>query len=518
MRGIGRAFTRRSETGWTFPLIVAAVFAVALIVGHAHHEMWRDELHCFAVGRNATGLWDLLTGERRYDGHPFLWYYLLHLASRVTRSYAVVHVVTTCLAVAAAALWLRYARVPRVLRVLLLGTYLILFEYGIMNRAYTLGLALIFALCATYHPCRPRYVLHGMLLALLAAASFHANLLALALAAFIFSHGPRIETPDQSDGRRRLSAPLEWMVGLGIYLAGTCLVALTTWPPADATYKRSDLADVNWDAVKGALGRYWSGMFPAQEVAWMWHGFEKLGRHFVLADNTRVYLGGAWLALWLLAFHRSWRVVLTYALGVVLLSAGLHFVYDGGVRHSGHFFILTLACIWLHGRETRGRAPGRLIHGLLAANILAEIVIGVVAYRVEYKQPFSGSLEVASFIRDHHLERLPVVADPDEPATPAAVILDRPFFFPATGETTDFTVFHNRRHLVYSPELLREADRLARENGGTSLILTTYDISDTRPGLTVKLLHHGGPATFASDEALYIFEARTKSDNKGDKK
>ena len=37
-------------------------------------------------------------GDRRYDGHPFLWHYLLHLVSRWSRSEVYLHVVTIVLA------------------------------------------------------------------------------------------------------------------------------------------------------------------------------------------------------------------------------------------------------------------------------------------------------------------------------------------------------------------------------------------------------------------------------------
>ena len=108
-------FTRQ-ERGPLFALVWTALFAAVQVIGHSDHELWKDELHCWGVGRASTGLWDMLTGERRYDGHPFLWYYLLHLASRLTRSYVMLHVVGVSVATACAYVWLRYMRAPRLLR------------------------------------------------------------------------------------------------------------------------------------------------------------------------------------------------------------------------------------------------------------------------------------------------------------------------------------------------------------------------------------------------------------------
>jgi hypothetical protein len=512
-KNIHRALFRRNEEGWTFSLVVGALFMGVLIAGHLHHEMWRDELHCFAMGRNSPGLWDLLTGERRYDGHPFLWYYVLHLASLVTRSYKVVHVVTTAVAVTAATLWVRYATFPRVLRVLLLGTYYILFEYGVMCRSYSLGILLIFAFCAAYHPCRIRYVPLGLLLALLAMSNFFAFLLSAALALFLFSHGPTIEPSARLDGRRRLALPLDWLLGLGIYVAGVALTVATTLPPEDAIYRKSDLAEVTSAGVRESLAFYWIGMFPARHwLEWIWSGLESIGKHFDVPAQVEPRLAIGWLALWLIAFRRAPRVFVCYAVGVLLMAAGVYFVYNGGQRHLGHYFILTIACLWLYGRETRTRAPQRLIVVLFTIGVLVQVVVGVVAFRAEWNQSYSGSLEAATFIRTHGLQDWPIIANPDEPATPVAVILDRPFFFPITGETTDMTVFHARRRPVSESYLLEQAERLARAARGSALILTNYDLHEKRSGLRVKLLHQGAPAV-ASDEALKIYEADVKGES-----
>jgi hypothetical protein len=507
-----RAALRRREDNWTFALIAGGLFAVAIIVGQAFHEMWRDELHCFAMGRNAYGLWDLLTGERRYDGHPFLWYYVLHLASRITRSYLVVHFVAGSLIVAAGLIWLRYSAVPRVVRVLLLPTYLFLYEYGVMCRAYTLGLFLVFLFCALYHRARPRYVTLGLLLAVLAPANFYATLLSFALALFLFSHGPTIEPRDPLVGRRRLAVPSGWLIGLSIYVAGLALTALTTWPPEDAMYRPAAIVDTTAESVKQTFTYYGFGMFPTRWfMEWIWTGFESAAHRLdrIATPQVQMWMGVAWFGLWLIAFRRSPRILLCYVVGFLLLASGIHFVYVGGVRHLGHYFILTVACVWLYGRETRGRRSDRMAIALLAVNVALESVVGLLALRAEIKTPFSASLEAANYIKAHHLNDRPVVADGDEPSTPVAVILDRPFLFLTTGETTDVTVFHNRRQGVSQADVLAAADRLARAHGGTALIVSTYDIMERRAGLDVTLLHRCRPGA-VWDESVRIYDVHAK--------
>ena len=67
-------WTRRINARFNFWLVLA--YAVLLAVLLAHHEPWRDELHFWMSARdsqNLTQLWE----NRRYDGHPPLWSWLL---------------------------------------------------------------------------------------------------------------------------------------------------------------------------------------------------------------------------------------------------------------------------------------------------------------------------------------------------------------------------------------------------------------------------------------------------------
>jgi len=155
LRKIWHGLADPREDGPAFALATAGLFCVGLSIVHYNHELWRDEIHCWSVGRNADGLWDLLTGIRRYDGHPFLWYYLLHLVSLWSRSQVYLHVVTVVLATVSAYLWLRHANLPRVLRLMLLGTYCFFFEYSVISRSYALGVLLAFcsAACTTHDSC-----------------------------------------------------------------------------------------------------------------------------------------------------------------------------------------------------------------------------------------------------------------------------------------------------------------------------------------------------------------------------
>lgn len=496
----------RRETGWRFALACGAAFALVQWVGHREHEMWRDELHCWAIGRDAQGLWDLLTGDRRYEGHPFLWYYLLHLVSRISRSYLALQVTGGALAVAAALLWLRYAPVPRPIRVALLGTYYLVYEYGVMSRGYTLGVLLVFVFCALYHPCRRRFVLLAGVLSLLGATSLYGTILAIALGGFLFSSALELERG--SDGRRRVRVPLDWLSGVALLVGSLAFTFVTTWPPADALFARGAPGPVTEAVVEHLVAQYWRGMFPFSSVSrWNWLGNDSLFGQSPAGLRALPWLGAAWLMSCLVGLRRSPRLAATYLGGVVSMMAAQHTIYAGGWRHLGHHFILLVACVWLYAKQTRGRAPDRLLLGLFSVNVGILVLTGIAALRTDHREVFGGGTEAARYILDHHLEDHPIVAYPD-PAMPVAIVLDRKVFIAVTGETADFIVLHSRRGGAGRADLLAHARRLALEWQRSALLVLDFDLgADPTPGLTTTLLHLT-PDTIVNDERIWIYEVK----------
>ena len=511
---ISRALCRRHETDWLFVLPLAVVFAVVQAIGHWHHEMWRDELHFWALARKSEGLWDLFFGERRYDGHPVLWYYLLYLASGVTRSSAALQVVGASLSVAAAVVWLRFAPVPRWLRVMLLGSYYIVYEYGVMNRNYTLGVLLTFVFCALYQPYRPRYLVLAVVLALLSASSMYGTIIGVALAGFLFSSGPHWHDTREGQGGIRLTqvrVPAVWVAAVAVFAAGLLITVLTTLPPADAQYVPPPLRPVTRPVVEELLTQYWRGMFPFGSLAdWNWPGNDALLSHSPAGAAAMPYLGAIWFACCVALLWRSPRAAATYVAGVLMMATAQHTVYGAGWRHLGHYFILLVACLWLHAKQTRGRAPDALLHCFFAANIAVQILTGFAALRTDYVQLFSGSQEAARFIRQRGLQDLPMVADFDDPVTPVAVILDRPFFFPAAGQTTDTTLFRAGRHGSSPAEIVEHAQRLARTAQGAALLVLNYEIPPMLDaGVITTLIYKGGPAILG-DESYRIYDVKLR--------
>lgn len=501
-----RALWAQSERAPWFALVVTALFGAVQTLGHIDHEPWKDELHCYGVGRSASGLMDLLTGERRYEGHPFMWYLLLHLASRVHRDWISLPVVATAVVTLAACVWLRYARIPRLLRVVLLASYYFLYEYGVLSRSYTLGMLLVFVFCAFYHPLRIRYVLSGTLLFLIAATSLYGTLIAGVLALFLFTHDICVISPDARDDRARVALPLGWTGGLSIFCAGVALTALTTIPPGDSMYAPGWSFDFSFETIKTDFGNYWGAMLPFHNLQdWNWLYIDYLGSPLGLTFGWFGAFGFAYFVLWLWSLRKVPMLAAVYALGVFAMMAVQHGIYPAALRHRGHYFILLLACLWLHEVERRGKPRAYLAYALLAATLCVQTATGIVAMRTDHVGVFSDATAAARFMKEHKLELLPVIGSTDHAASPIAIMLDKPFLFQETGETSQVVLEHNRRQapnpvliMAMGVDLLTRSDKV--------ILLLNYDNpAPVPPGYTLKLLYRGPPALMY-DESYRIYE------------
>lgn len=498
-------FTHCERAPW-LSLFVTALFGCVQVIGHLDHELWKDELHCYGVGRSAQGLWDVLTGERRYDGHPFLWYYLLHLGSRVHRGWLTLPVLSTAVATLAAYIWFRYARVPRLLRLLVLTSYYFVYEYGVLSRSYTLGMLFVFAFCALYHPVRIRYVPLALCLFFVAATSLYGTLIALVLALFLFSHDLRWLAPDAHSDRARFALPASWFAGIVLFGLGMLLVAGTTVPPADAMYAPSWQFDFSFEALRGDFFNLWAAFFPYHGWQyWNWLYVDYWGSAWGLSQAQISALGFSYFVLCVFALRKSPKLAAGFVLGVFLMMAVQHGIYPAALRHRGHYLILLLALLWLHESERRGQPRAYLAYALLALPLAIQVPTSIGALRNDRVQVFSNAQAAARFLLDKKLDQMPAVGSTDHATSPIAIMLDRPILFQESGETHQVVLEHNRRQPPNVYAIMNHGTQLATRHGKALMILNYDNPVPVPNGYNMRLLYRGDVALMY-DESYRIYE------------
>jgi hypothetical protein len=502
---VWRALIDKREKRSDFSLVATGLFCVALSLMHSNHEMWRDEVHCWSLGRNATGLWDLLTGIRRYDGHPFLWYYLLHLVSLWSRSVAYLHVVAVALATASAYLWLRFSNLPRVLRLMLLGTYCFFFEYSVISRSYVLGVFLVFLFCRLYDPRSLRVFRLVLVLAFLSFTSAYGLMLGFALGTFLLWQSVANVASGRllSWHRHLIYRQWLWALLLGVFVA--YVHYKTSLPPADSYYKNMLAKRPDVFSAGGFSKQFWSALFPwraRSDGSWIVSGY--LGDGIPGIAEHLLAIAACTLVLWLAALRKVPAAAFAFFVGVLFISLFQNHQYGGYLRHWGHFFVLLVACTWLYAKFDRPRPI--LLYVLAAMTMAAQIVTCERAVRAEIDYPFSGALEAANYLRDNGLGKEIVLASYDHAASAVAGYLDRRFLFAETGEEGQTVVFHNRRYEAPSVhDILAWARDILQEAGTPIILLLNFDPGDKGlPDIKVDWLYTTKPCLRA-DERFWIF-------------
>jgi hypothetical protein len=398
-------------------LVVGAYLPVALFA-IAHHEMWRDELHCWLVARDSPMPWDVVH-DRAYDGQPPLWYLLLWLLQRVTndvRAMQVTHVL-----LATGVVWVFASRAPfgRLVRALFPFGYFLAYEYVALSRCYGLALLLALLLCDN-HPRRlERPVRTALLLAALALTTTVSTVVAVAYTAVLALEGIALL------GRRDPRAKRAWLP-IAAGTAGFVAAALCAWPPADST-----VAHVTWPHELPddfAPTRLVVAMIPIPRAYFYFWNSNALVEY---PPFRRVAVPVALaLAAWLVfVLSRRRDAALLFGLGTIGLMGLFGLVYGGDVRHHGFLFVLLLMGAWLVKQEPPAppastapqprwrRIRDAALGPTLLVVLLAHVAGTPIALAYEYAKVFSSGARAAAVLHAQGLDRALLVAEMDYPAT-----------------------------------------------------------------------------------------------------
>jgi len=494
------------ETGWTFTLLLCLPYLAFLVWMHAHHEMWRDEVHAWSLARIAHGFGELVTGDRVYEGHPPLWFWYLHVWTWFVQAAWAMQAATIAAATAAALLLVRFAPFPRYLKVMLLFSYYFGYEYTVMSRNYVLGWLLVCVFCALYHPVRVRHVAVALALALLSLTSFYGLAMSVLLLVFLVLDQVRFSLVLRSGSNPAefsISTSPRLFVSVAIILAGLVFCYWSVDPPDPNPFSPGfNFSALVPAAVPEMLYRTTAGFLP-------WRHFsmgEFWGMFFTLWEYKSPwpnYVGGALLILPVLALYPSWRLMLVYPAAVVGMLVFQQCRHEGVPRHWGHFFMFFIVACWLL-RTTFPKRRHWLSTVLLTALLAVQMQSFGVATVIDTREVFSGGRETAAFIRRQGLQDLPLVGGPDYHADTVAGYLGRPFFRPETEEVNETVVFHNRRHRFSAEELMARAVDIARERKSPVLIICNQGVPDAPAGFTRTELFKSRPGTIA-DEIFTVY-------------
>jgi len=501
----GSSFLFRSrEGGWWFAGLVALVWGAVLLFGEFHHEFWRDETPPWVLARDAAGFWDIVTGDRVYDGHPPLWYWYLRGWTLVSRNVNLLHLATFVAEGTAGLLLLRYAPFPRLIKVALLFSYLFGYEYGIMSRNYTIGVTAAFAFAATYRPFRTRWT-SFVCLALLALSSIYGLILSFCLAALLVIHRARAHVSDANPAAVSFEIQRRAVVGCGALLCVFVFTYLATNPPDPNPYSPGwNFAALDSSAVVPTFQRMMAAFFPLRKPDDI-HFWVGGSQYVALYPSLFEHATKALPIVLLLALLPAWPEILILASGTVLISVVQIARYMGHIRHWGHFLILFIVVDWVRRLE-RPRARNWVSNLLLALVGICQVQGFWVATKQDRKHAFSGGQETAQAIQKAGLQNLPLIIGPDWDAVAVTSYLDRTFISSETDETNQTIVFHGRRRGFSVEGLVQKAAEVAREKKSQVLVISNRGLPAPKDVGSFALFFHTTKSPLMGDEDFWVYK------------
>lgn len=473
--------SRLSSTA--FAWVVTGVYLLVAVPRVLMHEMWRDEWQTWMLCSASDSLSELMF-NRRYDGHPLLWYLLVWPLTKLTINPFAMKLLHVALASAAVWVMARWAPFSRLQRALIAGGYFLLFEYATISRNYAAGVLLLFAFCALYAGEHRRLWLSAIMLGLLAQTSAFGTLLAMTLAGVVLL--------DALLKRERIIAA----AGAFAVVAAAAMTAIWSLiPPGPSSLNPPIKLQLDGPRAVHTLAVVWQAMAPMprlQEQFWNTNILDpdlpSTASLMVVRDMTnagpqivlQAVLGAAVAVLVGVSLHRRPAVLAGWVVGVLVVLGFVYAKYFGFLRHHGHLWLLFLALLWIapvckrfnSDWSTQAQRLGK--YGMVA--LLVVHVLGA-AWVTTVHLPFSGSRAAAEYIRQKFPADVLVAGDPHYVASSVAGCLGRELFYPATHDFGTYVVWDETPPLDY-PIVQQRTLALARERKQPVLLLTNYYLPD----------------------------------------
>ena len=443
-------------------LALTLTFIVFFLVQLAHHRMWRDEINAFGLAMGSPKL-STLFHYLHYEGHPWVWYVLLWVLSRIS----VLPVAIKCLqAVIGTGIlgMIGLASPFRTWEKLLIFTcYFVSFEYTVIARMYgvVLLLALIYIRRRALYPARLH--VNATLLGLMACTDVtgvvisFSLLLEYACATYEEWRG-RGSFSAGTDGARPSLLPAAnrtamMVTSLGIYAAFLLSAVITITPAKDI----STASTSGMFALGGNLGHLGRVVVSYIVKPYFPTVTGRSGHYWDAATSGHKLLFSACVpavlaAYWFVLRRRKSLLVLVGTTCFLMISIG-QLLYYGSIRHFGMTFLAFLLALWL--LRSAGDAVHWPAHLLLALTAIggAQMAWG------SWQRPFSQEGNAAEWIVAHGLENGPIAAHLGFGAW-----LARPVYMMECGCVEEFLIF--RRGWEYHGATLTEMLNAARYAGG----------------------------------------------------
>lgn len=309
-----------------FLTTVFVLFIIFTLIGVSHHELWFDEAHAWLIAKNLN-FFEVLK-QMRYEGHMFVWFSLLMPFAKLNIAYPISMQIINLLCICGAVyVLLKKAPFHPLLKILIIFSAPIFYQYAIMARCYSSSVFFLFLLAALFknklkHPC-----IYAILIMLCANTSLMALFGAVAFATlFLFDY-------IKSKPEFYKSKEFYIITSIALFTVGILGFQLLGGDNSNQAEMLKDLGIVkNTNLFKVLIFTVGNG-FWAFVKSWQ--------IIFVLI----------YFAVSILLFKNNKKVLFFWLCTLIGLEAIFMFIYNGYVYHHYFFYIYFILSLWLYASD-----------------------------------------------------------------------------------------------------------------------------------------------------------------------
>jgi hypothetical protein len=455
------------------------------------HTFWRDETQAWLIARDSHSLTALIH-NLHYEGHPPLWHLVLYAITRLSWNPEWMKLPNLLFAVAATGMVLFCQRLSLFARVGIAFSYLFLFEYGVIDRNYMLGVFLLVAatLLATGSGRSKSWAV-PILLSLTAMSSLPALVLAVGVLG-VYLERELAQLRRHGQPAYHLLLRVDLLLGTLLVGVSTLVAVLLIRLPADTGFYLSVTRRATGTlAVLLRSGKILTCAYiPIPVLA---HQFWDSNIFFPLTHRLYTVfelLGWSLLAGFVLYFRRPlarWF----YLIGSGTLLLQLNITRSVGIRHLGWLFVcLALALLIEYADRNMSEIERpRWQRWMLSAVLVCQVYGGLFAVAVSLRYPFSSSRQVVAFLRSRNLDSAPLIIEPDYVGSSVIAYLQLPGAYDIEQHHVASFILYNRDEFLNQHIPSRaELDEASGGKGAPVLIMGTPLTLEQEDALKMHLL------------------------------
>ena len=458
---------------------ITAFYALLIGILTIRHELWPDEVQQWLLARQSHGLGELFH-NRRYEGHPLLWYIILYPVAHLSANVEAIKPINFGLSIVAAYLTLHHFTRGVAEKILFLLAPLPIFYFSVVTRPYMLGYLLVVLLClAMRRPDRDLriFVLIGFL------ANIHIYFL-IAASAFLLYYLLLRGLPSTT-----LALPRRFWLGLSLCLA---LIGLSVWqiiPPPDESSSAGHRVSLD---IASAM--YGLAMGP-------FLGSNKSFGMFLL-------LLSPFVSLIYITLRNSPLVGVFLLVSTLGILAFQSLVYGGAAWHAGIVYVCIQASVFMmRDCKSLDTQSVRRLDYTFMAMLLLHAASGLILLRALMTTPCSNDKYVAAYLKSYCPVGCTIISDDDFWGVPISGYLGgQPIYYVSRQEFGTFGILDSHRFL---PHGIEEVVRAAHRFEHPIMLVGHRPTAEEESRFDLRLIQeYSGSMTPREAYYIYVFTTR----------